>query len=255
MPGDGGSDEDQRVFELLWGQRSEPRRGPKPSLNVERIATTAVAIADAEGLEAVSMQRVARECGVTTMALYRYMPGKAELVALMLDVGLGAPPPLEGEQGDWRTQLVDWARRLWTVFQRHPWSLAATAPVRLMGPNELRWFEIAVSALSGTNLTSDEAAQAVLAILLHVRGMVASSLADPERQRGVSRGRWGAAIADPLRQHSDSYPALSAALAAGAFGAPTDGALDFGHDFGLLLLLDGMNAHITKGAIAREEGR
>src|ERR1700761_2345616 len=81
------------TFELLWGEPPRPRRGPKPSLSLERIVAEAIALADADGLANLSMQHLAERLGCAKMALYRYVPGKAELVALMLDPGLGAPPP------------------------------------------------------------------------------------------------------------------------------------------------------------------
>ena len=74
-----------RSVELLWGQPERPNRGPKPGLSVERIVRVAIEIADAEGLPAVSMQRVASEFGFTTMSLYRYVPGKNELIDLMIE--------------------------------------------------------------------------------------------------------------------------------------------------------------------------
>ena len=80
------------AFDLLWGTRQRPRRGPKPSLSLERIVTEAIALADAEGLANLSMQHLAERLGCAKMALYRYVPGKAEMVALMLDAGLGDPP-------------------------------------------------------------------------------------------------------------------------------------------------------------------
>ena len=80
------------AFDLLWGTPQRPRRGPKPSLSLERIVTEAIALADAEGLANLSMQHLAERLGCAKMALYRYVPGKAELVALMLDAGLGDPP-------------------------------------------------------------------------------------------------------------------------------------------------------------------
>src|ERR1700742_2125383 len=80
------------ALDLLWGTPARPRRGPKPSLTRERIVTAAIALADAEGLASLSMQHLAERLGCAKMALYRYVPGKAELVALMLDAGLGDPP-------------------------------------------------------------------------------------------------------------------------------------------------------------------
>src|SRR6201999_1132768 len=80
------------TFELLWGDPQRPRRGPKPSLSLERIVAEAIALADADGLANLSMQHLAERLGCAKMALYRYVPGKAELVALMVDAGLGDPP-------------------------------------------------------------------------------------------------------------------------------------------------------------------
>src|SRR5215207_6107774 len=93
-----------RTLELLWGARRRPRRGPKPSLSVEQIVSAAVEVADDEGLAALSMQRVAERLGFTTMSLYRYVPGKGELIDLMLDAAFGRPPDPEDEAPNWRTK-------------------------------------------------------------------------------------------------------------------------------------------------------
>lgn len=79
-------------FALLWGEQEPPSRGPKPSLTAGRIAEAAIRIADKEGLDAASLARVAKEFGVTAMALYRYVPGKAELLDLMVDLAIGPRP-------------------------------------------------------------------------------------------------------------------------------------------------------------------
>src|SRR5215475_15115465 len=122
--------------ELLWGQRPPRRRGPRPALTVTEIARAGVTVADSDGIGAVTMQRVAGELGVTKMALYRYVPGKVELVALMIDIGLGAPPRLADVPGGWRPRLQSWARQLYELFRQHPWALHVTVGVRAMGPNE-----------------------------------------------------------------------------------------------------------------------
>ncbi|HEV2238312.1 MAG TPA: TetR/AcrR family transcriptional regulator [Ktedonobacterales bacterium] len=246
MPKQGGSDEYQRIIDLLWGVEGEPRRGPKPSLSIERIIQVAVTIADGDGLEAVSMQRVARECGVSTMALYRYVPGKAELVALMLDLGLGAPPRLDDLPGGWRPRLVVWAARLRAIFLAHPWSLAATAPPRLMGPNELAWLEAAVAALAETGLRADERVQAVLTVLLHVRGMAYYAADRAARQRQGDAG-WDGALAGLLRTHATRLPTLAAAAAAGAFASPAGD----DQDDGLALVLDGIGQRAAERTAAR----
>lgn len=77
--------------EVLWGPGPRPTRGPKPALSLERIARAGIEAADSDGLAAISMQRVAERLGFTKMSLYRYVPGKAELIALMTDTAIGAP--------------------------------------------------------------------------------------------------------------------------------------------------------------------
>src|SRR3954447_23938791 len=95
------------TVDFLWQEPSRPTRGPKPALTLDRIADAAIAVADAEGLAAVSMQRVAADLGYTKMSLYRYLPGKAELVAAMLERGIGGPPATV--PGGWRAALTGWA--------------------------------------------------------------------------------------------------------------------------------------------------
>src|SRR5687768_8875421 len=86
-----------RSMALLWRtpETSAVRRGPRPSLDVGRIVAAAVRLADTEGLPAVSMRRVAGELGVPAMTLYSHLPGKGELVDLMLDAVLGELYPDE----------------------------------------------------------------------------------------------------------------------------------------------------------------
>ena len=81
------------ALDLAWGWDERPRPGPRPSLKLEDIVAAAVALADADGIEAVRMQRVAERVGVTTMALYRYVGGKDDLVFLAVDAAAGEPPP------------------------------------------------------------------------------------------------------------------------------------------------------------------
>src|SRR5688500_2426129 len=93
-----------RSLALLWEMDHRPTRGPKPALTLERIVTAAITIADAEGLAGLSMRRVAAELGVGTMSLYRYVPGKGELLDLMIDRINEAPRGDAGELG-WRGVL------------------------------------------------------------------------------------------------------------------------------------------------------
>jgi AcrR family transcriptional regulator len=228
------------VHELLWGQRPPPRRGPRPALSVTEIARAGVAVADGDGIGAVTMQRVADELGVTKMALYRYVPGKAELIALMTDIGLGAPPRLADVPGGWRPRLQAWARQLYEQFRQHPWALQVTTGVRAMGPNELGWLEEAVAALSGTGLDGGQALDVAVTLIGHARTIAEQGAAtagdSPERTMDE-------AIATLLRDREDRFPALAAALSSAAEHNSQDHALDLGFN----LILDGAELLIAQG--------
>ena len=223
------------TVELLWGPRPQPTRGPKPTLSVERIARAAIEVADAEGLAAVSMQRVAGTLNFTKMSLYRHVPGKAELIALMTDTAIGEPPEPAAVEGGWRARLQEWAYRLLAMFQRHPWLLAATVGPRIMGPNEMGWMERAIAALDGTGLDGGERMDAVVVISGHIRTIAqqAGGTPDPEAQMV-------APIVALMRVHGERYPAVTAALAS----AVAHDSRDKGLDFGLQRILDGLGLFI-----------
>ncbi len=111
-----------RTLALAWGLAAAPQRGPKRELTLERIVEAAIEIADAEGLAAVTMQRVARAFEFSTMALYRYVATKDELHRLMLDTALARDAPAFAA-GDWRTGLGAFLRELVEGYRRHPWAL------------------------------------------------------------------------------------------------------------------------------------
>ncbi|MFG1922656.1 TetR/AcrR family transcriptional regulator [Cryptosporangium sp. NPDC048952] len=223
-------------MDVLWGERPTPRRGPRPAFDTERIARAGIEIADREGLSAVTMQRVAESLGVTKMALYRYVPGKAELVALMVDIGLGRPPAVDATS--WRAALTAWARELFLRFYAHPWSLEATRGARLIGPNELTWMEIAVAALADSGLDGAETLDTVVVLTGHVR-----SLGEQTRAYDTVSAE------DPLTSgfqailtgREDRFPAVTAAFASAAASGKTNQALDFGVD----RILDGVETLIA----------
>jgi AcrR family transcriptional regulator len=223
------------MTEFLWGPRAQPARGPKPALTLERIADTAVAIADAEGLAAVSMQRVAADLGFTKMSLYRYLPGKTELVALMVERAVGAPPAPEATA--WRPGLTAWAHALLGHYLRHPWLLEAVAMNRPLGPQELSWMESAVALLDGTGLTAAERLDTLAVLAGQVR-----VIAQQTRGGDQPEAHFVAAIVEALHGRGERFPALTATMAAAA----TEGGQDQAFDFGLDRILDGLQALIDR---------
>lgn len=222
------------MTELLWGLRKPRTRGPKPAFEVAEIAGAAVQIADAEGLEAVSMQRVAAEFGLTKMALYRYVNGKAELVAIMVEAAVGAPPDLSALTG-WRAKLEEYARQLAAAWRRHPWLPSVTVGDRVMGPRETQWPETALSALADTPLTERERLDAVMLVSHHIRATHA--VATPGTQTWTA-GAAAPIMRDLLLLHADRFPLLATTQATPS-AATTQ-------EFGLHAILDGLDHAITQ---------
>jgi AcrR family transcriptional regulator len=232
---------DMDAHALLWDHHAAPRRGPRPTLTLTAIAHAAIEIADADGLAAVTMQRVAELVGVTKMALYRYVPGKDELVALMTDIGIGEPPDLTATEG-WRARLDLWTREMFGRFTRHPWSLETTIGARPIGPNEISWLEQAVATLAETGLNGGEMLDVAAILAGHARAMALQSSTVDAPEQVLT-----AAFAEVLRTDESRFPALKAALISAVEHDSQDKALDFG----LARILDGVELFVTEGGVAR----
>ncbi|MEU2039302.1 TetR/AcrR family transcriptional regulator [Nocardia niwae] len=231
------------ALELLWGTGQRPKRGPKPALSLERIVGEAIAIADAEGLANLSMQRLAERLGFTKMSLYRYVPGKAELVALMLDTALGTPPELRTAtdlpEDGWRDLLGAWCETIYERFCAHPWSLEATVGMRPIGPNELAWMEAALGALAGTGLTTAERLDTIVLLTGHARGLAQQvRTMDADEFEKQIAGQF----AEMVAAAADRYPASAAAFAEEGAVAGGAGALKFG----IGRILDGLAVLIAR---------
>jgi AcrR family transcriptional regulator len=173
-----GSGDPARILALLWRtpQSSAGRRGPRPSLDVDRIVAAAVQLADAEGLAALSMRRVALELGVAVMTLYSHVPTKGDLVDLMVDSVLGELYPEEQSvaSGNWRARLDAVARANRAFFLRHPWALQASTAEPPAGPNRMRKFELELRAVDGLDLSEVQMDLLITLVNGFVRGMVGS---------------------------------------------------------------------------------
>lgn len=238
-------------LELLWGRTQRPSRGPKPKLSVERIARVSIDIADAEGLDAVSMQRVANELGFTTMALYRYVPAKEQLLDVMLDIACGQPPDDAG--GDWRAQIEDWARGMLALFRRHPWALRVQISGPPVGPGQLGWFEAALRPLARAGLESQDMVAAAMFLVGSVRELarISTEIAQGRSAAGVSASEAEAGFANALRSYVDveRFPTLAGIVREGVFDpVEQPGDIDVDLDFGVQRLLDGIDAYVRRSA-------
>lgn len=240
---------------LLWGRREDGRRrGPRPALSLADITRAAVAVADAEGLAAVSMSRVAAELGNATMALYRHVRSKDELLALMVDAALDDPPD-EPLTGDWRTDVRAWAHGALAAATRHPWAARVPVAGPPLGPRNLAWFDRVLAALEPTGLSAGERVAISMAVLTYVQGqarlgadLAAGWAVDPDAF-GARYGEQLGLVVDPHRM-----PALARAVADGVFDGPPGGeppshdeavgAEEF--DLGITFLLDGIAVHLQR---------
>ncbi len=211
---------------VLWEAREAGRRGPKPGLSAEMVARAAVKVADAEGLDAVSMQRVAQEAGVTTMALYRYVKNKEELIDRMIELAGGPAPRPNAKRSDWRDALKEWVKGCTGIYQRHPWFLqAATARRRVMGPNELEWLNAALAALHEAGLTGREQMEAFLVLIGHVRSRADFSAGE---SKGISAAEWMRVTRELAECQQERYAALLRAIDDGGFSSSRKDDFDFG---------------------------
>jgi hypothetical protein len=169
------------------------------------------------------------------MSLYRHVPGKAELLGIMIDTAVGEPPDLSGVPGGWRPRLEEFVRQLTAIWRQHPWIPAVTVGSRVMGPREAGWIESAVAALAGTGLTGDERLAAVFLLFGHVRNTQSMATAGTQPWSG------GSELAEHIRGHSELFPQLSQALS-----RPAPALDDNARRFGLDRILDGLAVLIAE---------
>lgn len=216
-------------------------------LTRDRIIRAAIALADAEGLAALSMRRVATDFGVSTMALYRHVPNKGELVRLMSEAVFDGEP-LGSRPSGWRAQLEREARWLWGLYQHHPWlaraMAALTRPIAL--PHGMRYTERVLSALNGLGLTPTQIIHVHLALLGYAQGVAAAvELESQARQdTGMTSGEWMTSNEPRMEtiQSTGSYPVLSTLFGQEEF----DLELDTLFEFGLARMLDGVESLIEQ---------
>ena len=228
-----------------WGVRDRTRRkGPKPALTLSRIVRAAIRVADAEGLEAISMARVAAEAGTAPMSLYRHVSGKEQLLELMGDAAWGAPPTSPAPGESWREGLSRWTWTMRRAAARHPW--AARLPITSLPvlPNQVGWFENALACMRDTGLSEARKASVILLLSGYVRNLAATEMdiAAAIRDSGLAPDAWMARYGMMLREltNAERFPALSAFLDAGVFDIADHPDDEF--VFGLERILDGVAA-------------
>ncbi|MEV4703573.1 TetR/AcrR family transcriptional regulator [Actinoplanes sp. NPDC049316] len=240
--------EARRTIDLLWFDEPQSRRGRKKGLTLTQVVDAAIALADAEGLDAVSMRRVAQDLGVVPMTLYTYVPDKAALLDLMLDA-LYLRMPRDGDGGaGWRERIRAVAEQNRALYEAHPW--AAEIPVSRppLGPGLMAKYDHELRAFEGAGLDDvemDAALTYVLGFVQHAARTSAAARAAVERS-GQTDQQWWEESGPLLEKVFDRNRYPLAVRVGEAAGAELGAAFNAGHAyaFGLERVLDGLDVLI-----------
>ncbi|MEV4318958.1 TetR/AcrR family transcriptional regulator C-terminal domain-containing protein [Actinocrispum sp. NPDC049592] len=211
----------------------------------DRVIRAGIALADAEGLGAVSMRRLATDLGVATMSLYRYVSSKDDLVVFMADTAFGEVPWPGRPVAGWRPRLELAARLMWTVCRRHPWVAEVLSMTRPRGtPQLLVYAEWVLSTLHSLGLPMDDMMYIHLTLFGHIKAIALSLSAETQARQdtGITSDEW-------MRQQEAEFRAV---VAGGSF--PTmeylttqefDQDLDRMFEYGLRMVLDGLDTYVN----------
>ena len=239
-----------KSLKLLWEGNEPPKRGPRPKVELGALVRAAIDIADAEGLAGVSTRRVAEKVGISPMSFYTYIPGKAELLDLMIDtvsaIEIGEIPEFDPKQ--WRQNLMIMAVGLRQFYLLHPWVLDLAAHRPVLGPGTMASYEFALRAVDGLGLTPVE-----MDLVTTTIGAYAMGAARPQAQArklreatGLSDDQWWYTIEPYLSTRDFSpYPVAQriGPIVGELYGL---GDPDMAFKFGVERLLDGFAVLIER---------
>lgn len=182
-----------RRLALLWGSQTNPGRS---GLTVKAIVAAAIDIANSDSVDSLSMRNVAARLGVGTMSLYTHIPGKTELIDLMLDKAYGqtyesVEEPSQ-QPGDWRDALRFIAERNWDLYQKHPWMLQISTGRPVLGPHTSLKYEAELRPLDQLGLSDVEMDATLTLILTHTEGCARAqaALERAQRETGLTDAEW-----------------------------------------------------------------
>jgi AcrR family transcriptional regulator len=249
---DGVEDALPRAVALSWGIAERPQRGPKRELSIERIVDTAIAIADEEGLAAVSMSKIATTLGFTTMSLYRYVTSKDDVLALMQDAVCELPIPSEDDDTDWRSGLRLWAMASIQVIEAHPWFPDIPISGMPLMPNNLAVLDWGLRVMKHLPLTDAEKMSTALLLSSYARAIgVVERDVSRSRQVGGPPQR-GEAFTQALTEliTPERFPFLAPLVLSGAYSEAEGDDEQDDFAFGLERILDGIEHYV----VARRSG-
>ncbi|MFB9473271.1 TetR/AcrR family transcriptional regulator C-terminal domain-containing protein [Nonomuraea salmonea] len=222
-----------------WSKPAPPRR---PALTREAIVAAAIALADAEGLDAVSIRRVAAELGARTMTLYSHIERKEDLLALMADEIAAEAHAAEPLPDDWREALLLLARLERDLVRRHPWRVDLISQRVAVGPNGLRHVEQKLAAIGKLGVERLTAWRILAAFNDYMTGFVIRQALEraASREAGISEAERAAPAEPHVREliAGGEFPLLGPMIEQGVQGA------DDNFERGLGWVLDGIEAHL-----------
>ncbi|MFC6019327.1 TetR/AcrR family transcriptional regulator C-terminal domain-containing protein [Plantactinospora solaniradicis] len=224
-------------------------RDSDPGLTRERVVRTAIEVADAEGFAALSMRRVAVRLGVGTMALYRHVPSRDELVALMVEEVLAENPLPETPPPGWRAQLELITRLRWAVFRRHPWmhqTMSLTRP--MLSPQGMAQTDWTMRAVDGLGLDVPTMFYVTVSIAGFAHGLAANLVweSEAEQESGLTDEEW---MANQDSAMNSIFASGTMPMLARLAEIDLDFDLDRVFEFGLRRMLDGLAVLIEGGGI------
>lgn len=240
-----------QTLRLLWRRPpGEGRRGPRPRLSLDEIVDAAIALADEGGLDALGMRQVAQHLRVAPMTLYTYVPGKVELLDLMLDaVYLGMSRP--GRTGShWRERVTALADDNRALFAAHGWAASVSTSRPPLGPGQLAKYEYELRAFDGAGLDDVQRDAALTLVLQFVRSC---ALAEGEVREARTESRlddqqwWASAgplladLVDPVEYPTATRVGRAAGEAHGTAYSP-----EHTYAFGLERILDGLTTLVQE---------
>jgi AcrR family transcriptional regulator len=222
-----GAGDPAHTLRLLWREPTiVSRRGPRQSLDLDNVVDTAIRLADAHGLDALTMRQVADALGVAPMTLYTYVPGKAELLDLMLDAAYAAMDRADTSGQPWPDRLTAIAEENRALFVAHPWAAAVSTIRPPLGPGQMAKYEHELRALDGLGLDDVEMDDILTYLLGFVQANARAAADSPANaaDSSLNDAEWWAANAPLLAKVFDesAYPtAARVGAAAGAAHAST----------------------------------
>lgn len=257
-----GQGDPEKSMRLLWGtpgtEPDRPRRGPKAALTVDQIVDVAMGLADAGGVDAVSMRTLATELGKTPMALYTYVGGKAELLDLLWDRALSELPTRYDLSAGWRPAAESWADDRWQHARRHPWLVELSGARPTLGPHETQVQETGAALFIDTALTARQVMWAVDAIGTFVIGSARTFIESHAAVdvTGQDETEWwlqrSKLLSEVAPDYESRFPTLSRVARSGTFdldvpdGAYLSESARLTFEFGLARLLDGIEAMLAE---------